>query len=87
MKRKNKNENVKGLDIAAAISGVTKEKSISMDLVLDTLKDALCHRRETVPGQTHQRGGKGRPRKGRHRSLHPPDRGRDGVRPRKRDIA
>jgi transcription termination/antitermination protein NusA len=41
MKRKNKNENVKGLDIAAAISGVTKEKSISMDLVIDTLKDAL----------------------------------------------
>jgi N utilization substance protein A len=42
MKRKNKNENAKGLDIAAAISGVTKEKSISMDLVIDTLKDALC---------------------------------------------
>jgi N utilization substance protein A len=42
MKRKNKNENVKGLDIAAAISGVTKEKSIAMDLVIDTLKDALC---------------------------------------------
>ena len=41
MKRKNKNENVKALDIAAAISGVTKEKSISMDLVIDTLKDAL----------------------------------------------
>jgi len=41
MKRKSKNENVKGLDIAAAISGVTKEKSISMDLVIDTLKDAL----------------------------------------------
>ena len=42
MKRKNKNENAKGLDIAAAISGVTKEKSISMGLVIDTLKDALC---------------------------------------------
>ncbi|HEX7511139.1 MAG TPA: transcription termination factor NusA [Chitinivibrionales bacterium] len=42
MKRKNKNENVKALDIAAAISGVTKEKSISMDLVIATLKDALC---------------------------------------------
>ena len=42
MKRKNKNENVKALDIAAAISGVTKEKSIAMDLVIDTLKDALC---------------------------------------------
>ena len=42
MKRKNKKENVKALDIAAAISGVTKEKSIAMDLVIDTLKDALC---------------------------------------------
>ena len=42
MKRKDKNENVKGLDIAAAIGTVTKEKSISMDLVIDTLKDALC---------------------------------------------
>jgi N utilization substance protein A len=42
MKRKTKNENVKALDIAAAISGVTKEKSIAMDLVIDTLKDALC---------------------------------------------
>jgi transcription termination/antitermination protein NusA len=42
MKRKSKNENVKALDIAAAISGVTKEKSISMDMVIDTLKDALC---------------------------------------------
>jgi N utilization substance protein A len=42
MKKKNKAENVKALDIAAAIGGVTKEKSISMDLVIDTLKDALC---------------------------------------------
>ena len=42
MKKKNKTENVKALDVAAAISGVTKEKSISMDLVIDTLKDALC---------------------------------------------
>jgi N utilization substance protein A len=42
MKSKSKVENVKALDIAAAISGVTKEKSISMDLVIDTLKDALC---------------------------------------------
>jgi transcription termination/antitermination protein NusA len=42
MKPKNKKENVKALDIAAAISGVTKEKSIAMDLVIDTLKDALC---------------------------------------------
>ena len=42
MKRKKKAENVKALDIATALSGVTKEKSISMDLVIDTLKDALC---------------------------------------------
>jgi transcription termination/antitermination protein NusA len=42
MKRKNKTENVKALDIAAAIGGVTKEKSIPMDLVIDTLRDALC---------------------------------------------
>jgi transcription termination/antitermination protein NusA len=41
MKRKNKAENVKALDIAAAIGGVTKEKSIPMDLVIDTLRDAL----------------------------------------------
>ncbi len=41
MKAKNKNENVKALDIAAALSSVTKEKSISMDLVSDTLRDAL----------------------------------------------
>jgi transcription termination/antitermination protein NusA len=42
MKRKEKKENVKALDIAAAIGSVTKEKSITMDLVIDTLKDALC---------------------------------------------
>jgi len=42
MKRKSKNENVKALDIIAAIGGVTKEKSISMDLVIETLRDALC---------------------------------------------
>ncbi len=42
MKRKSKNENVKALDIVAAIGGVTKEKSISMDLVIETLRDALC---------------------------------------------
>jgi N utilization substance protein A len=41
MKRKNRNEALKALDIAASISAVTKEKSISMDLVLETLKDAL----------------------------------------------
>jgi N utilization substance protein A len=42
MKRKSKNENVKALDIVAAIGSVTKEKSISMDLVIETLRDALC---------------------------------------------
>ena len=41
MKKKSKNENVKALDIAAALASVTKEKSISMDLVSDTLRDAL----------------------------------------------
>jgi N utilization substance protein A len=41
MKRK-KNEALKAIDIAASISAVTKEKSISMDLVLETLKDALA---------------------------------------------
>jgi N utilization substance protein A len=42
MKRKSKNESVKALDIVAAIGSVTKEKSISMDLVIETLRDALC---------------------------------------------
>lgn len=42
MKRKNRNEALKALDIASSISAVTKEKSISMDMVLDTLKDALA---------------------------------------------
>ena len=32
---------MKAMDIAASLSAVTKEKSISMDLVLETLKDAL----------------------------------------------
>jgi len=40
--KKKKKEAIKGLDIAAALSSVTKEKSISMDLVLDSLKDALA---------------------------------------------
>jgi N utilization substance protein A len=40
--KKKKDESAKGLDIAAALSAVTKEKSISMDLVLDSLKDALA---------------------------------------------
>ncbi len=42
MKKKIKSEDVRGLDIAAAISSVNKEKSISVDLVLDCLKDALA---------------------------------------------
>ncbi len=42
MKRKSRNEALKAIDIAASISAVTKEKSISMDLVLETLKDALA---------------------------------------------
>jgi N utilization substance protein A len=42
MKRKSKNESVKALDIVAAIGTVTKEKSISMDLVIESLRDALC---------------------------------------------
>jgi transcription termination/antitermination protein NusA len=41
MATKKKAEAVKALDIVAAIGAVTKEKSISMDLVLDTLADAL----------------------------------------------
>jgi N utilization substance protein A len=42
MTKKSKNEAVKALDVLASIGAVTKEKSISMDLVLDTLKDALA---------------------------------------------
>ncbi len=42
MAKKSKTEAVKALDIVAAIGAVTKEKSISMDLVLDTLRDALA---------------------------------------------
>ncbi len=42
MKGKSKTENVKALDIASAISSITKEKSVSIDLVIETLKDALC---------------------------------------------
>ncbi len=41
MNKKGKTEALKALDIAASISAVTKEKSISIDLVLDSLKDAL----------------------------------------------
>ena len=42
MAKKSKAEAVKALDIVNSIGAVTKEKSISMDLVLDTLKDALA---------------------------------------------
>jgi N utilization substance protein A len=42
MKKKNK-ENAKALDIVQALSGVTKEKSISPDLVINTLKEALVN--------------------------------------------
>ena len=42
MRKKSRNEALKALDIVSSISAVTKEKSISMDLVLDTLKDALA---------------------------------------------
>jgi transcription termination/antitermination protein NusA len=41
MAKRSKNEAVKALDIVNSIGAVIKEKSISMDLVLDTLKDAL----------------------------------------------
>ncbi len=41
-KRKARSEIVKAGDIIEALSGVTKEKSIGIDLVLDTLKDALA---------------------------------------------
>lgn len=41
MSKKGKTEALKALDIVASISAVTKEKSISMELVLDSLKDAL----------------------------------------------
>jgi N utilization substance protein A len=41
MNKKGKAEAIKALDIAASIAAVTKEKSISTDLVLDSLKDAL----------------------------------------------
>jgi N utilization substance protein A len=41
MARKSKIDAEKALDIVAAIGAVTKEKSIAMDLVLDTLKEAL----------------------------------------------
>ena len=41
MKKKNNKEALKALSIAASLGEVTKEKSISMDLVLETLKDAL----------------------------------------------
>ncbi|MFP4240380.1 MAG: transcription termination factor NusA [Chitinispirillaceae bacterium] len=42
MKKKSRNEALKAMDIVTSLGAVTKEKSISMDLVLDTLKDALA---------------------------------------------
>jgi len=42
MRRKSRSEQVKAADIISALSSVTKEKSISMDLVLHSLKDALA---------------------------------------------
>ncbi|MDR2578261.1 MAG: transcription termination factor NusA [Chitinispirillales bacterium] len=41
MKKKINKEALKAADIVAALGVVTKEKSVSMDLVLETLKDAL----------------------------------------------
>ncbi len=41
-RRKKISEETKGLDIVSAIGNVTKEKNISMDLVLDSLKDAIA---------------------------------------------
>lgn len=41
MAKKGKTEVLKAMDIVTSLSAVTKEKSISMDLVLDSLKDAL----------------------------------------------
>lgn len=42
MKKKSRNEALKAMDIVTSLGAVTKEKSISMDLVLETLKDALA---------------------------------------------
>jgi N utilization substance protein A len=41
MKKKSKQEQLNAAEIAAALGSVIKEKSISQDLVLDSLKDAL----------------------------------------------
>ncbi|MFW6221573.1 MAG: transcription termination factor NusA [Fibrobacterota bacterium] len=41
-KRKSRSESVKATDIVEALTKVTKEKSIGIELVLDTLKDALA---------------------------------------------
>ncbi len=41
-KRKTRSETVKATDIVDALTKVTKEKSIGIELVLDTLKDALA---------------------------------------------
>ena len=41
-KRQIAHETQKGLDIAAALGAVTKEKNINIDLVLDSLRDAIA---------------------------------------------
>lgn len=41
MKRKNRSEATKALDIVSSITAITKEKNISTDGVLETLRDAL----------------------------------------------
>jgi N utilization substance protein A len=50
-KRKNRSEMLKAADIIEALSSVTKEKSINVDLVLDTLKDALATGAKKYLGQ------------------------------------
>ena len=54
MRKKSRNESVRAADIVSALGSVTKEKSISVDLVLDTLKDALASgARRVVDGPAH----------------------------------
>ena len=60
MAKKAKAEAIKALDIVASISAVTKEKSISMDLVLETLKDALSSAAKRYLGRPARVEGQGR---------------------------
>lgn len=54
MRKKARNEIVRAADIVSALGGVTREKSISVDLVLDTLKDALASgARRIMDGPAH----------------------------------